>query len=71
MKNQYIAAFLAFFLGSFGLHRIYLGNIITGLIYLLFMWTGIPLILGIIESFYFILLSKNTFNFKYNRWRMY
>ena len=66
MKNQYIAALLAIFLGGFGVHRFYLGNIFIGILYLLFCWTGIPAILGIIEGIYFAVITESTFNLKYN-----
>ena len=67
MKNQYIAALLAIFLGGFGVHRFYLGNIFIGILYLLFCWTGIPAILGIIEGVYFLCIKEPIFNLKYNQ----
>ncbi|HKL73746.1 MAG TPA: TM2 domain-containing protein, partial [Clostridia bacterium] len=48
MKNKYIAALLAIFLGLFGVHKFYLGQKTAGIVYLIFFWTGIPEILGII-----------------------
>ena len=41
-KNYIIAGFLAFFFGSVGLHKFYMGEYKTGLLYVLFCWTGIP-----------------------------
>lgn len=66
MKNQFVAALLAIFLGGLGFHRFYLGNVVTGIIYLLFCWTSIPAILGVIEGIYFAVISESTFNLKYN-----
>lgn len=40
---------LAFLLGTFGIHRFYAGRMFSGIMYLLFFWTGVPSILGIIE----------------------
>ena len=49
-KNRTIAGVLAFFLGTVGIHQFYMGNVKKGLIYLLFFWTGIPTILGIMDG---------------------
>lgn len=43
-------ALLAILLGSLGVHRFYAGKIMSGIFYLLFCWTGIPGILGLIEG---------------------
>lgn len=40
---------LALLLGTFGIHRFYAGRVFSGIMYILFCWTGIPSILGIIE----------------------
>lgn len=65
-RNKVAAALLAFFLGSFGLHKFYLGRTGWGLIYLLFCWTAIPGIIGIIESVLLIFMSDTDFDHKYN-----
>ena len=65
-KNQYIAAFLALLLGSFGIHKYYLKRYGSALMYMLFSWTGIPFCLSIIEFLYFIFVSKKAFYAKYN-----
>ena len=49
-KNRTIAGILAFFLGTIGIHQFYMGNIKKGILYLLFFWTGIPTVLGIIDG---------------------
>jgi TM2 domain-containing membrane protein YozV len=56
-KSRLVAAFLAFFLGSFGVHRFYLGNIALGIVYLLFFWTAIPGFIAWLEMFYFLTRS--------------
>lgn len=48
--NKIIYILLAFFLGSFGIHKFYEGKNIKGVIYLLLCWTFIPGLLGIIEA---------------------
>ena len=65
MKNRGIAAVLAFFLGAFGIHKFYLGRPFQGLIYLLFCWTVIPGILGVIEAIIYLLATDDTFHEKY------
>ncbi|MBQ1327468.1 MAG: TM2 domain-containing protein [Eubacterium sp.] len=41
-KNYIVAGVLAFLFGSVGLHKFYMGEYKTGLLYVLFCWTGIP-----------------------------
>ncbi len=61
-KDKLTAALLALFLGGFGVHRFYLGQIGLGIAYLLFCWTFIPAIIGFID--FIILLSCSEQNFK-------
>lgn len=51
-KEEVVGVLLALFLGGFGIHRFYLGQMGTGVLYLIFSWTGIPTILGFIECFF-------------------
>lgn len=64
-KNKIVAALLAIFLGSFGIHKFYLGRNGQGIIYLLFFWTWIPLILGLIDGIHYLVLSDESFSEKY------
>ena len=41
---------LAIFLGGLGAHRFYLGQFALGFVYLIFCWTFIPAILGVIDA---------------------
>lgn len=54
-KNLYVAAILAFVLGWVGVHKFYLGNMKSGIIYLLFFWTLIPFFISIVEGFGYLL----------------
>lgn len=48
--NKIAYGLLAILLGSFGVHRFYSGKILSGVVYLLFCWSGIPSLLGLIEG---------------------
>ncbi len=50
-KSDVSAILLAFFLGSFGAHRFYLGQTGWGILYLLFCWTFIPHLVSFVECF--------------------
>jgi TM2 domain-containing membrane protein YozV len=51
-KDTTAAILLAFFLGSFGAHRFYLGETGMGLLYLIFCWTFIPHLISFVECFF-------------------
>ncbi len=65
-KSKVAAGLFAIFLGGLGIHKFYLGRIGWGIVYLLFCWTGIPEVLGIIEGIIYFLSSDNSFDRKYN-----
>jgi len=64
-KSKVVAALLAFFLGGIGGHKFYLGQIGWGLIYLVFCWTGIPVIVAFIELIIYLVMSDEEFARKY------
>lgn len=66
MKNRYIAALLAFFLGGLGVHKFYLGKW-TGIFYLALCWTYIPSIIALVEAILYLVNGEETFNEKYNK----
>ncbi|HZG11903.1 NINE protein [Kurthia gibsonii] len=41
---------LGILLGGLGVHKFYAGKIGLGIVYILFSWTGIPSIIGLIEG---------------------
>jgi TM2 domain-containing membrane protein YozV/RNA polymerase subunit RPABC4/transcription elongation factor Spt4 len=66
-KDRVTAALFAIFLGSFGAHRFYLGHIGLGFLYLVFCWTWIPGIVGLIEGIVYLTMSDQQFWTKYCR----
>lgn len=64
-KSRIAAALLAFFLGGFGVHRFYLGQVGLGVLYLLFFWTFIPSIIAFVEFIIFLVMSDEAFAAKY------
>ena len=61
VKSKIVAALLAIFLGWLGIHRFYLNQPKIGLLYILFAWTAIPLIIGVIEGLIYIFQSDEQF----------
>jgi len=64
-KSRINAALLALFLGGFGGHKFYLGQVGLGVVYLLFCWTFIPAIVAFIEFIILITMNDEVFNEKY------
>jgi TM2 domain-containing membrane protein YozV len=60
-KSKGLAIVLALFLGGLGIHKFYLGKPGVGFIYLIFCWTFIPAILGLIDAL--VLAGKNEREF--------
>lgn len=46
-KGTYIA--LCLFLGGLGIHKFYAGKWFQGLLYVAFCWTGIPVVIALID----------------------
>jgi TM2 domain-containing membrane protein YozV len=64
-KSKTAAGLFAVLLGGFGIHKFYLGQPGWGLIYLLFCWTLIPAIVGLIEGIVLLTMSDAVFVEKY------
>jgi len=65
-KSRIAASSLAIFGGIFGAHRFFLGQW-WAIFYVLFFWTYIPLLVGIIEGIVFLSTSQKSWNKKYNQ----
>lgn len=64
-KNRVVAVILALLLGGLGVHKFYLGRIGWGVVYLVFCWTFIPSLLGLIEGIIYAFMSDADFHAKY------
>jgi len=51
-KDELIGVLLAIFLGGLGIHHFYLRRDGLGILYLVFSWTGIPMVIAWIEAFF-------------------
>lgn len=66
IKNQTVAVLLAAFLGGLGIHRFYLGKPVSGILYLLFSWTGLPSVFAVFEVYYMTFMRQEAWARKYN-----
>ena len=64
-KDRVVAGILALLLGGLGIHKFYLDNISSGLLYLCFCWTGIPEIIGFIEGIIYLTQTDEEFSQNY------
>ena len=65
-KNKVITALFGIILGSFGVHKFYLGKPVQGIVYLIFCWTFIPAVAGFIEGLVYLSMSDQDFRQKYD-----
>jgi TM2 domain-containing membrane protein YozV/ribosomal protein L40E len=64
-KSKLAAALFALFLGGLGIHKFYLGQVWQGVLYLVFCWTFVPAVIGIIEGIVLLVMTEQNFNAKY------
>jgi TM2 domain-containing membrane protein YozV len=64
-KNKVAAGIFAILLGGLGIHKFYLGRIGWGIVYLIFCWTFIPSIAGLIEGILYLTATDEDFERKY------
>jgi TM2 domain-containing membrane protein YozV len=60
-RSKWLAVIFAVFFGWFGAHKFYLGKTRAGIFYLLFFWSGVPLVLSLIDAL--ILAFKPDYEF--------
>lgn len=63
-KNKYVAAALALFFGTFGLHKFYLGRTFHGVLYIFFMW--ISWLLAMVDAIRLLTMNDADFDIQYN-----
>lgn len=61
MKSRSVSIGLALVLGGFGAHKIYLDKPGKGLLYMMFCWTGIPTLVGIVDAVKYIRMEDEEF----------
>ncbi len=66
IKSKVVAGILAILLGGLGIHKFYLGKVGMGVIYLLFVWTGIPAIIGLVEGILYLCSNDENFQLKHH-----
>ena len=64
VKSKVAAGVLAILFGGIGVHKFYLGKIGMGILYLLFCWTGIPSVIGLIEGIIYLCSDDENFQLK-------
>lgn len=64
-KSKMLAGILGILLGGLGLHKFYLGQAGRGLLFLIFFWTGIPAIVGLIQGLSYLFMSEQRFAQKF------
>lgn len=64
IKSKVAAGILGIILGGIGAHKFYMGKIGMGILYLLFCWTGIPAVVGLIEGIIYLCSNDENFQLK-------
>ena len=64
VRSKVAAGVLAILFGGFGIHKVYLGKITEGILMLLFSWTCIPAMIGLIEGIIYLAQSDEEFSMK-------
>ena len=61
------AAVMAIALGIFGIHKFYLRKPFLGVLYLVFCWTSIPALIGLVEGLIYATMDQEKWNEKHNQ----
>jgi hypothetical protein len=64
VKSRVAAGVLGIVLGGIGAHKFYMGKVGQGFLYLIFFWTLIPGIVGLIEGILYLTQSDEVFSQK-------
>ena len=66
IKSKVAAGILAILVGGLGIHKFYLGKVGKGILYLLFCWTAIPGIIGLVEGIIYLTSDDHNFQMKHH-----
>lgn len=66
MKSKVVAGILGILIGGLGIHKFYLGQTGMGIVYILFCWTGIPGVIGLIEGILYLVKTDEEFDAQFN-----
>jgi TM2 domain-containing membrane protein YozV len=64
-RSRVAAGLFALLLGGIGIHKFYLGRIGQGVLYILFCWTFIPALIGLVEGIIYLTMSDSSFEMRY------
>lgn len=64
IKSKIVAGILGILLGGLGIHKFYLGKTGKGILYILFCWTYIPALVGLVEGIIYLCSSDHNFQVK-------
>ena len=64
VKSRVAAGVLGILLGGLGVHKFYLNKPGKGVLYLLFSWTGVPFLIGLVEGIMYLVQDDATFSQK-------
>ena len=64
VRSRIAAGVLAIVLGGLGIHKFYLGKVGQGVLMLLFAWTGIPGLIGLIQGILYLTQTDEEFCMK-------
>jgi len=65
-KSRVAAGILGILLGGLGVHKFYMGKIGMGILYLVFCWTFIPGLVGLVEGIIYLCETDEKFASRLN-----
>jgi TM2 domain-containing membrane protein YozV len=60
-KSKLTAGLLGILLGGIGVHKFYMGKVGLGILYVVFCWTYVPAIIGLIEGIIYLTQTDEAF----------
>jgi TM2 domain-containing membrane protein YozV len=61
VKSRVTAGVLGILIGGLGIHKFYLGKVGLGIVYILFCWTYVPAIIGLVEGIIYLTQTDEAF----------